>query len=76
MFRILVPLDGTIEAAAALPAARTLARVTGSSITLVRVTAASTSGDPDESQRERQRAEDEVRAAAGDIAAVVCRLTG
>ena len=33
------------------PAARTLARATGSSITLVRVTDANTIGDPEESQR-------------------------
>ena len=69
MFRILVPLDGTIEAAAALPAARTLARATGSSITLVRVTDANTIGDPEESQRARRRAEDEMRAATVEIAA-------
>ena len=37
--RLLVPLDGTLEAASALPAARTLARATGAAITLVRVTA-------------------------------------
>jgi nucleotide-binding universal stress UspA family protein len=69
MFRILVPLDGTIEAAAALPAAKTLARATGSSITLVRVTDASTIGDPEESQTARRRAEDEMRAATVEIAA-------
>jgi nucleotide-binding universal stress UspA family protein len=68
MFRILVPLDGTIEAAAALPAARTLARATGSSITLVRVTDANTIGYSDESQRARRRAEDEMRAATVEIA--------
>jgi len=36
--KLLVPLDGTVEAAAALPAATTLAHATGASITLVRVT--------------------------------------
>jgi nucleotide-binding universal stress UspA family protein len=42
--KLLVPLDGTIEAAAALPAATTLARATGRTITLVRVPASV--GDP------------------------------
>ena len=38
MFRtIVVPLDGTAESNAALPVARTLARATGSSVTLLRV---------------------------------------
>jgi nucleotide-binding universal stress UspA family protein len=36
--RLLVPLDGTSEAATALPAARTLARATGATLTLIRVT--------------------------------------
>src|SRR5581483_1824261 len=35
--RILVPLDGTAESNAALPLARTVARATGGSITLLRV---------------------------------------
>jgi nucleotide-binding universal stress UspA family protein len=35
--RILVPIDGTPQASAALPAARTLARATGASVVLVRV---------------------------------------
>jgi nucleotide-binding universal stress UspA family protein len=45
--KLLVPLDGTIEAAAALPAATTLARATGANITLVRVTV-NKAGDPAE----------------------------
>jgi nucleotide-binding universal stress UspA family protein len=65
--RLLVPLDGTIEAAAALPAAATLARAMGGTITLVRVAPGSI-GDPDEARREGQRAEDEVRAAAEELA--------
>ena len=35
--RILVPIDGTPQASAALPAARTLAKATGASVVLVRV---------------------------------------
>jgi hypothetical protein len=58
----------TIEAAVALPAARTPASATGSSITLVRVDA-KTIGDLDESQRARRRAEDEMRATTVEIAA-------
>jgi nucleotide-binding universal stress UspA family protein len=65
--KLLVPLDGTIEAAAALPAATTLARATGASITLVRVTANSVD-DPAEARVGDLIAEDEVRAAAEDLA--------
>src|SRR5437667_5699800 len=65
--KLLVPLDGTVEAAAALPAATTLAHATGASITLVRVTANS-GDDPAEARVGDLIAEDEVRAAAEDLA--------
>ena len=65
--KLLVPLDGTIEAAAALPAATTLARATGASITLVRVTV-NKAGDPAEALVGDPLAEDELRAAAEDLA--------
>ena len=65
--KLLVPLDGTIEAAAALPAATTLARATGASITLVRVTV-NNADDPAEALVGDPIAEDEVRAAAEDLA--------
>ena len=65
--KLLVPLDGTVEAAAALPAATTLAHATGASITLVRVTANS-GDDPAEAHVGDLIAEDEVRAAAEDLA--------
>src|ERR1051326_5895255 len=43
--RILVPLDGTAESNVALPAARTLARQTGGTITLLRVVSKPYSSD-------------------------------
>ena len=57
--KLLVPLDGTTDAAAALPAATTLARATGASITLVRVPASG--GDPAEALMGDHIAEDDLR---------------
>ena len=65
--KLLVPLDGTTEAAAALPAATTLAHATGASITLVRVPASA--GDPAEALLGDHIAEDELRATAEELAA-------
>jgi nucleotide-binding universal stress UspA family protein len=65
--KLLVPLDGTTEAAAALPAATTLARATGASITLVRVPASD--GDPAEALLGDHIAADELRATAEELAA-------
>jgi nucleotide-binding universal stress UspA family protein len=65
--KLLVPLDGTSEAAAALPAATTLARSTGASITLVRVPASD--GSPAEALMGDHIAEDELRATAEELAA-------
>jgi nucleotide-binding universal stress UspA family protein len=65
--KLLVPLDGTLEAAAALPAAKTLARATGGSITLVRVP--ESVGDPAQSLLGHDIAEDELRATAEELAA-------
>ena len=65
--KLLVPLDGTTEAAAALPAATTLARSTGASITLVRVPVSD--GDPAEALMGDHIAEDELRATAEELAA-------
>jgi len=65
--KLLVPLDGTIEAASALPAAKTLARATGGSITLVRVP--ESVGDPAQSLLGHDIAEDELRATAEELAA-------
>ena len=65
--KLLVPLDGTIEAASALPAAKTLARATGGSITLVRVP--ESVGDPAQSLLGHDMAEDELRATAEELAA-------
>jgi nucleotide-binding universal stress UspA family protein len=68
MFRkLLLPLDGTIEAAAALPAAATLARASDASITLVRVRASADGSE--ETLREDHGAEDELRAAAEELTA-------
>jgi nucleotide-binding universal stress UspA family protein len=67
MFRkLLVPLDGTPEAAAALPAAQTLAHATGAAITLLRVTA----GRPEDTVEARhvtEQAEDALRATAEEL---------
>ncbi len=64
---LLVPLDQTIEATAALPAALTLARGTGAAITLVRVT--SHPGDNSaEARGATEQAEDELRVAAKELA--------
>jgi nucleotide-binding universal stress UspA family protein len=65
--KLLVPLDGTSEAAAALPAATTVARSTGASITLVRVPASD--GNPAEALMGDHIAEDELRATAEELAA-------
>jgi nucleotide-binding universal stress UspA family protein len=65
--KLLVPLDGTTEAAAALPAATTLARATGASITLVRVPASA--GSPAEALMGDHIADDELRATAEELAA-------
>jgi nucleotide-binding universal stress UspA family protein len=65
--RLLVPLDGTDNAAAALPAAATLARATGASITLVRVPTHH-GEDPAEVAFGDLVVEDEVRAAAAELA--------
>src|SRR5438552_4132076 len=65
--KLLVPLDGTTEAAAALPAATTIARSTGASITLVRVPASD--GSPAEALMGDHIAEDELRATAEELAA-------
>jgi nucleotide-binding universal stress UspA family protein len=65
--RLLVPLDGTVGAAAALVAARTLARATGAAITLVRVTSDHL-GDSTEGDSRIQQVEDETRAAAEQLA--------
>ncbi len=64
--RLLVPLDGTIEAASALSAAKTLARATGGSITLVRVQ--ESGGDPAQRLLGHDMAEDELRTAAKEFA--------
>lgn len=46
--KVLVPLDGTSQAAAALPPARTIAHITGGSLVLLRVTdQEDRSGDPE-----------------------------
>src|SRR5579884_1031880 len=65
--RLLVPLDGTVEAAAALPAAATLARATGASITLLRVPT-NTGQDPAEEAIGGLIVEDDVRVAAEELA--------
>jgi len=65
--KLLVPLDGTIEAAAALPAATSLARATGASITLVRVP--ESAGSPAEALLGDHIAEDDLRATAEELAA-------
>jgi nucleotide-binding universal stress UspA family protein len=65
--RLLVPLDATLEAAAALPAAATLARATGASITLVRVPTQH-GEDPAEEAIGDLIVKDEVRAAAAELA--------
>ena len=65
--KLLVPLDGTTEAAAALPAATTIARSTGASITLVRVPASD--GSPAEALIGDHMAEDELPAKAEELAA-------
>jgi nucleotide-binding universal stress UspA family protein len=64
--RLLVPLDGTIEAAAALPAATTLARGTGARITLLRVLTDRGRDPADEALGDRF-AEDGVSAAAAEV---------
>ena len=71
--KLLVPLDGTTEAAAALPAATTLARVTGASITLIRVPASD--GDPAEALMGDHIAEDELRATVEEIRRFALRAT-
>jgi nucleotide-binding universal stress UspA family protein len=65
--RLLVPLDGTTEAAVAVPAATTVARATGASITLVRVPAGG--NGPAEVLLGHQVAQDELRATAEALAA-------
>jgi nucleotide-binding universal stress UspA family protein len=65
--KLLVPLDGTIEAAAALPAATSLARATGGSITLVRVPEGG--GSPAQALLGDHIAADELRATAEQLAA-------
>jgi nucleotide-binding universal stress UspA family protein len=65
--RLLVPLDGTPGAAAALPAAATLARATGASITLVGVPTHH-GEDPEEVAIGDLVVEDELRAAAAKLA--------
>jgi nucleotide-binding universal stress UspA family protein len=57
--RILVPLDGTAESNAALPAVRTMARATGASVFLLRVLESAESGD----------AADKLTRVAGELAA-------
>ena len=65
--KLLVPLDGTTEAAAALAAAATLARATGGSITLVRVP--ESVRDPAQSLLGHDPAEDELRSKAEELSA-------
>lgn len=65
--RLLVPLDGTREAAAALQAARALASATGAAITIVRVISVHV-GDPAEVAWRKQQVEDELRATAERLA--------
>jgi nucleotide-binding universal stress UspA family protein len=63
--RLLVPLDGTNEAAAAVPAATTLARATGGGLTLVRVL--EREGEPAEALLRDHIAADELRATAAEL---------
>jgi nucleotide-binding universal stress UspA family protein len=67
--KILVPLDGTPEAAGALPVARTLARATGAAITLLRVTSSDRMTHTQASHKdEHQAAEDDLRLVAEELA--------
>jgi nucleotide-binding universal stress UspA family protein len=68
--RLLVPLDGTPEAATALPAATTLASIHGATITLVRVIS-----DRHDNAAERQQAEVELRSAAETLDGPAVRVT-
>ena len=60
--RILVPLDGTAESNAALPAARTMARVTGASVFLLQVLESA------EAQASPNAAADRLARVAGELA--------
>ena len=60
--RILVPLDGTAESNAALPAARTMARATGASVFLLQVL------ESDESRASADQAADRLTRVAGELA--------
>jgi nucleotide-binding universal stress UspA family protein len=61
--KLLVPLDGTAESAAALPMARAMARATGATFTLLRVVPAA---EDEQAIREARRELDSV---AGELTA-------
>ena len=71
--RLLVPLDGTPEAAAALPAARTLALATGAAISLVRVISKRHDAAAHH-ERMIQQAEEELRVTAANITDTALRV--
>ena len=61
--KLLVPLDGTVESAVALPTARAMARATGATFTLLRVVPA------DEDQGARREAQHDLDGIAAELTA-------
>ena len=70
--KILVPLDGTAQSNAALPLARTIARATGGTITLLRVVKADDATRPAVASDELRRIATELTTAGPPVKTEVC----
>ena len=69
---ILVPLDGTAQSNVALPLARTMARATGGTVTLLRVVKADDAARPTTASDELRRIASELTTDGLPVKAVVC----